>query len=274
MFSGADGSSPHENITLCRLYHYSCSPFALLYQEYHQSFHPRIIRMTKLTSHLLSHSSSTFQAATQHAWLKLAGTSQLSRPALLAWLTQDRLYALTYPTFIGALLSKISLPSTASRTSTLEWRICNLLIDSLTNIRRELGMFEDVLRQEFGWAEGGEVPRQETRAYADVFAGASRASASLLEGLVVLWATEKCYLEAWKYAKAQSGDRAREDGEEDVLQKTLIPNWTSEEFETFVDTIGDLVNELGEDAAQGEWTKAEEAWRQVLWAEERFWPEV
>ena len=135
-------------------------------------------------------------------------------------------------------------------------------------------MFEDVLRQEFGWAEGGEVPRQETRAYADVFAGASRASASLLEGLVVLWATEKCYLEAWKYAKAQSGDRAREDGEEDVLQKTLIPNWTSEEFETFVDTIGDLVNELGEDAAQGEWTKAEEAWRQVLWAEERFWPEV
>ena len=229
--------------------------------------------MTKLTDHLLSHSPDGFNGATQHGWLKLAGSGQLSRSALLAWLTQERLYALNYPTFIGALLSKIHIPSTASRTSTLEWRICNLLIDALTNIRRELAMFEDVLRDEFGWADsgGGEQARQETRAYADVFAGASKASASLLEGMVVLWATEKCYFEAWKYAKSQRGQSV---DDEHVLQKTLIPNWTSDEFEQFVDTIGGLVDELGAEAGGKDWKRAEDAWGQVLWAEEKFWPEV
>jgi thiaminase len=227
--------------------------------------------MPKLTTHLLAHAPEAFTSATQHPWLHLAGTNALSRPSLLAWLTQDRLYALNYPTFIGSLLSKVHLSSAARRIETLEWRICSLLIESLTNIRRELQMFEDVLKEEFDWQEGGEVARQETRAYADVFAGATRSAAGLLEGMVVLWATEKCYLEAWKFARDQV---SKDDSGEDVLRKTLIPNWTCAEFEEFVDTIGGLVDELGVNASMEEWGKAEDAWRQVLWAEEKFWPEV
>jgi thiaminase len=227
--------------------------------------------MPKLTARLLAYDPSAFKSATQHPWLKLAGTNALSQPALLAWLTQDRLYALNYPTFIGSLLSKLQLSSAATRTETLEWRICSLLIDSLTNIRRELQMFETVLRDEFEFREGGEVASRETRAYADVFAGAARAAAGLLEGMTVLWATEKCYLEAWKYA------RDLESGEKNaghVLRRILIPNWTSVEFEEFVDRIGGLVDELGERANEEEWAVAERAWRQVLWAEEKFWPVV
>ncbi|KAF1344209.1 hypothetical protein BDV97DRAFT_403154 [Delphinella strobiligena] len=228
--------------------------------------------MPHLTSHLLEHDPSAFIAATQHPWLHLAGTSSLDRTHLLAWLTQDRLYALNYVSFIGALLSKVSLPSTAARTETLEWRMTNLLIEALTNIRRELAMFEDVLRDEFGWTEGGEKARLETRAYADVFAGASAPSKSLIEGMVVLWATEKCYLESWRYAKS----RTSTSGQDDVLQKTLISNWTSDEFVGFVDTIGGLVDELAAGLKEGDkvWVRCEQAWEQVLFAEEKFWPQV
>lgn len=240
-----------------------------------------------LTTHLLSHAPSAFKAATTHPFLHAAGTSTVSPSALLAWLTQDRLYALSYVSFIGALLSKTSLSSSSSssssitttttpRTQTLEWRITDCLIDALINIRRELGMFEDVLREEFDWKEdGSQQPRQETRAYQDLFAGATAPSQSLLVGMTVLWATEKSYLEAWRFAKSHVRDVA-EDKKGDVLQKTLIPNWTSVEFEGFVEQIGRLVDELAREVAEGgrEWGKCEEAWRQVLWAEERFWPDL
>lgn len=235
----------------------------------------------KLTTHLLSSSTIPFNSATQHPFLHAAGTLTLTTSSLSAWLLQDRLYALNYPTFIGALISKTTLPSTTTRTSTLEWRITSLLIDALTNIRRELSMFENVLREEFNWGKDSQAEeqqqqaRQETRAYADVFAGASAPGRSLLEGMVVLWATEKCYLEAWRYAKSQvKSDDGK--GEDHVLTRTLIPNWTCDEFVEFVDAIGELVDELGEGVQEGgsEWRVAEEAWRQVLWAEERFWPDV
>lgn len=228
--------------------------------------------MARLTAHLISHAPAAFNAATQHPWLKLAGSASLDRDALLAWLTQDRLYAINYVSFIGSLLAKVSIPTIADRTDTLGWRIVDLLIDALTNIRRELAMFEDILREEFGWEKGGEQARQETRAYADIFAGAAAPNKSILEGMTVLWATEKCYLEAWRYARSQSSS----SGQEDVLQKTLIPNWTGGEFIDFVSIIGGLVDELAADfnAGSPEWSKCEDVWRQVLYAEERFWPQV
>lgn len=229
-----------------------------------------------LTLSLLSHAPSAFHKATNHPFLHLAGTSSLDRSSLLTWLTQDRLYALSYVSFIGSLLSKSALPSTADRVQSLEWRIADCLIDALTNIRRELAMFEDVLRDEFGWKDGGETPTHETRAYQDLFAGAAAPNQSLLVGMTVLWATEKCYLEAWRAAKSHSAE-VDETKKQDVMQKTLIPNWTSDEFGAFVDQIGHLVDELAQEHGKPgsrEWLKCEEAWTQVLWAEERFWPNV
>ncbi|GAB7355873.1 hypothetical protein MBLNU459_g6529t1 [Dothideomycetes sp. NU459] len=229
----------------------------------------------KFTDHLLSHARSEFKAATTHPFLRQAGSSAISKSALLAWLTQDRLYALSYVSFVGALLSKSSVPSTGTRTQTLEWRVADCLIDALINIRRELAMFEDVLRDEFGWKDGGEHPRPETRAYQDLFAGAAAPNQSLLIGMTVLWATEKSYLEAWRFAKSQAR-HVSSNADEDVLQNTLIPNWTSDEFAKFVDQIGELLDELAQEVPKGgrEWGKCEEAWRQVLWAEERFWPAI
>lgn len=233
--------------------------------------------MPPLTTHLLSYSRPAFTAATQHPFLRLCGEATIADSTLLNWLKQDRLYALTYVTFIGSLLSKLSISSEPGRVETLEWRVADLLITALSLIRKELVMFEDVLRQELGWGKNAEAEvraRTETQAYLDLFAGAAGPSQSLLVGMTVLWATEKCYLTSWRWA-ASNGDKSGV-ASNNVLQRLFIPNWTSTEFEGFVDNIGRLVDELAQNVEVGgkEWVKCERVWTQVLWAEEHFWPRV
>ncbi|KAF3081305.1 hypothetical protein TWF569_002247 [Orbilia oligospora] len=238
-----------------------------------------------ITTHLLTLCPTAYKSATEHPFLTAAATNTLPTPLLLQWLLQDRHYALTYISFIGALLSKLTIPTTSNRLSTLSWKIANTLIFSLNNIKAELALFDKVLMEEFGWTEGGEVEVLPiTRAYQDMFAGAGSGKASLLEGMVVLWATERCYFDAWGFAKRSSGgDKSSTTGEEkerksDVMTRIFIPNWTSEEFEGFVDTLEELVNGIvkdeGVEVGSEVWGRCEATWRQVLWLEEGFWPDV
>lgn len=131
-------------------------------------------------------------------------------------------------------------------------------------------------------------PNRTTRAYIDMFMSAGSPAVSLLEGLVVLWATEECYLRAWRYAAGFLGERedgnagsgeGREDADGGALRVRFIPNWTSREFEAFVRRIGEVVDEVAgsvKGAEEGELMRGRclEWWRQVLWLEERFWPDV
>lgn len=140
-------------------------------------------------------------------------------------------------------------------------------------------------------------PNPTTQSYTDLFIASSASpTASLLEGLVVLYATEFCYLRAWRHAEAVLSERLRggggegggggEDADGGALRR-LIPNWASGEFEAFVERIGEVVDLV----AEGEIPSAsfgggggedvddmlgrcEKWWRQVVWLEERFWPDV
>lgn len=134
-------------------------------------------------------------------------------------------------------------------------------------------MFEDILRDEFQWGNGDEVAMTpQTRAYTDLFAGTTGPGASVLVGLTTLWATERCYLQAWRFAKDQNcSDSGAEAG---VLRRVLIPNWTSSEFEAFVDDIEKLLNELAIEEEGRGLGECEAVWKQVLWAERQFWPDV
>jgi thiaminase len=122
-----------------------------------------------------------------------------------------------------------------------------------------------------------------TRAYIDMFMSAGSSGVSVLEGLAVLWATEVCYLRAWRFAAGCM----REDGEKDykkdadggALRERFIQNWASVEFEEFVDRIGDVVDEMAgqiKGAEELEITRGRclEWWRQIVWLEENFWPSV
>ena len=230
-----------------------------------------------LTAHLLNLSPAGHKTATTHPFLLRAGRGTLDPTTLSSWLRQDRLYALSYVSFIGSLLSKINIPTHATRASTIEWKITDCLIDALINIRREIGLFEDILRQDFGWGgdEENDRARTQTKAYTDLFAGAGAPNQPLLVGMTALWATEKCYLDAWRFARGNIGDDVGV-AKGDTMREVLIPNWSSDEFEDFVTRIGGLLDELAaqEGVTKADLRKYEDVWNQVLWAEANFWPEM
>jgi len=260
-----------------------------------QNHTPQTHHAPKLTQHLTSLDSQAFQSATQTAFLHAAGTGTLPKTTLSQWLSQDRLYAQGYIRFIGLLLAKIRLPDTLGQAS-LPWRITDFLLGALTNIRRELLFFEETA-QKYGidlltpW-EGQTTffANPITRSYLDLFMNAASPGPSLLEGLVVLWATETCYYSSWLYAldakthhrpaksRKSHEDLYTNDLDGGALRTELIPNWTNESFLGFVNQIGALVDEVAEaDKVMGdseEKKRCVEVWRQVVWLEERFWPVV
>lgn len=168
------------------------------------------VSLPSLTNILLNNSPGQFQAATQHPFLRLAGLGQLPKHVLSRWLSQDRLYAQAYIGFIGSLLARVDLPYVFidDKSSSLRWRIVNMLTKCLNNINREIDFFTTTA-QKYGL--GLQIPVRPgdtqfaadtaTKQYIDLFrAFLTDPSMSLLEGLVVLWATETVYLRAWGYA--------------------------------------------------------------------------
>lgn len=142
-----------------------------------------------LTAHLLTSQAAAFQSATQQAFLSHAGCGSLAAGPLSQWLAQDGHYARGYIRFVGALLAKIRLPQTANTQFHPMYRTMDLLISALNNMRREMQFFE-ITATKFGLTVGTEPATPITRALLDLFANASGTSASLLEGMVVLWGTE------------------------------------------------------------------------------------
>jgi thiaminase len=257
-----------------------------------------------LTDRLLHHPSTKglYQRATHSAFLALAGQSRLPAPQLVQWLSQDRLYAQAYARFIGGLVSRVRLPAAAPVTESREWRVLEVLRAALDGIATELRFFEATARAygldvmgggEEGGGGVGAGPTAVTARYIALFdsfgadaaavVGEGTAAAApgvtrrtLLEGLLVLWATELVYLAAWTYAKEQDADT--EDGEDldgGALRKEFIPNWTSEGFQAFVKQIQECFEEYAASNG-GEWFEARalELWMEVLELEEQFWPNV
>ncbi|KAL2817033.1 hypothetical protein BDW59DRAFT_182372 [Aspergillus cavernicola] len=265
----------------------------------------------KLTTHLPNTAPQALHTATTHPFLRLAGSGQIPKPLLSQWLSQDRLYAQSYVRFIGMLLAKIHLPASVGLQSSsesglksegtragIEEKVLDILIEAITNIRTELKFFEDVAGEysldlnvpagEFSGSGSGSEAKVGgfgsgpiTQSYIDMFMSAGSPGASLLEGLVVLWATEVCYLRAWRYAASFLGEGVgggRNDADGGALRERFIPNWASEEFEGFVERIGVVVDEVAKGEGLGgdgdTLARCERWWRQVVWLEERFWPVV
>ncbi|KAL2267175.1 hypothetical protein VTJ83DRAFT_4452 [Remersonia thermophila] len=111
-----------------------------------------------------------------------------------------------------------------------------------------------------------------------------------LEGAVTFWGTERCYLEAWTWARDHAetvGRDVADDADGGALRKEFIPNWTNSGFRDFVDRLGRLIDEaVGEvlgktkSAEEKERVKAEllgrveGPWMTLLEAEKQFWPDI
>lgn len=175
----------------------------------------------RLTERLLAQEPDLLQQATSHAFLRNAGAGELQQAQLEAWLTQDRLYITCgYVQLMGALLQKLSPteqgPSHSSSTG-FSTKL-HILTAALTNIERELRFFEDTaaengLRLDVAPSSalaGADHPQTSvsstsllhpaTRQYIDHIRKVSQPASSFNDALVLLWAMEIIYLQAWRFA--------------------------------------------------------------------------
>lgn len=241
--------------------------------------HHPINRAPSLTAHLLTSYQSQFVQGTQHPFLSHAGCGSLAAAPLAQWLVQDGHFSRGYIRFVGQLVAKIRLPQTQNSQFHPMYRAMDLLISALNNRRREMQFFE-ITTTKYGLVLGTEGPTPITRSLLDLLLSASSSSASLLEGMVVLWAMDQCYRSAWQYASTFNTALPTSSAEAHIaaLHQTLIPNWTSPAFNKFVDASRALVDELANITTtrdgKEESTRCEEVFKQVCWLSQRFWPDV
>ncbi|OAL30251.1 hypothetical protein AYO20_08825 [Fonsecaea nubica] len=213
-----------------------------------------------LTNILLTSAPQQFAHATEHPFLRLAGQGKLPKHVLSRWLSQDRLYAQAYIGFIGSLIARVDLPyaNVADKSTSLRWRIVNCLSGALQNIHAELRFFADTAAK-YGLeldaptrADGMFTAEQATKQYIDLFrAFWTDPSMSLLEGMVVLWATETVYLSAWNYARSFWEKPTAEVGrneKETTKSEGVMSELEGSEVNTLIndsETTGRDVNENG-----------------------------
>ncbi|OAA63783.1 heme oxygenase-like, multi-helical [Cordyceps fumosorosea ARSEF 2679] len=254
--------------------------------------------MASFTQLLIASDPAGYQRATQSPFLRRAAEGTLRKAVLGRWLANDRLYIHGYVRAAGLLLSLLPLPEVVAVDSTTtadpESELLAWTVDALVNIQREASFFVSTAAR-YGLdvnlpidASTGRVPpsakleglRRFEALFDGLRAGGEEQPLPWLEAAVVFYATERCYLDAWTWAKGHLDEGKDGSGDEDggAVRCAFIANWTDPGFVAFVDRLGAIID--GAVKAQGE-TVAETLrkrglvkWREVLAAEEAFWPSV
>ncbi|KAK3323834.1 hypothetical protein B0T19DRAFT_214405 [Cercophora scortea] len=280
-----------------------------------------------LTEHLLSTFPREFQSATQHGFLLAAAEGRLPKETLGRWLANDWLYIHSYIRGAGKLLASLDLPQHVPDGEAVETQLVDWLIEALAAVRKEERFFLDVaerygLSVTVGTADdpsqvhgSGEVGKLRVSNEAKlpglvmiegIFSGIQPGTAEQpalltvaaserppppmlpwLEGAVIFWGTERCYLDAWSWARSKQplGRDARDDADGGALRREFIPNWSSADFARFVGRLGGLIDFAvgqaleragdGAEEVKGEiLRRLEGKWKSLLAAEAAFWPEV
>ena len=185
------------------------------------------------------------------------------------------------------------LPSYAcysnSPRSQQTWRRLRLLSSATANITREMAFFEDVAKRNHLSVDQAPMKSTDgdgllgmlapvTQGYIDYMSNVA-AHGTFEEAMVLLWSMEVLYLRAWRFAakvrnEQREGEKAvKGDANANVRAALdeLIPNWTSKEFEDFVNQIGELVDEFGTTSSAEQVENYTNVWRRCLWFEDRFW---
>lgn len=257
-----------------------------------------------LTEHLLSESPAEFKKATQSPFLLAAAKGRLDKETLRSWLINDRKYIHAYIVGVDVMLAQLQNPPDEAVLDGSETALATWLTEAVANVRREEQFFLDVAARYGIDLE----PRAEDSssdcvlAYETLFKYVPLNPVTTepwwLDAAVLFWTTEKCYLEAWSWAKAQLNDQSPElDADGGALRTEFIPNWSSPEFADFVDRlahiIDEAVNKLSEDIENKKETDQpdiknmnevvfvkmsvktpQKLFLKVLETEEQFWPVI
>lgn len=247
------------------------------------------------TQTLLLSDQQSHHHATQSPFLQSAANGTLSKKTLGTWLANDRLYIHSYIRGLGRLISLLDFPATVTEEKEpVTSKLLTWCVGALSNIQREEKFFVDTAMQ-YGievtleTESNGQVPDRAKlkglicfeKLFSSVSSG-PEGSLPWLEAAIVFWGTEKCYLDAWSWAKSQTSAQhdPQDDADGGAVRKEFINNWTSQEFVEFVDQLGRIIDEAVQeqveskgDGVKDEFLKrAGEKWKEVLIAEESFWP--
>lgn len=264
-----------------------------------------------LTEHLLSSSAEKYKEATQTPFLLAAAEGRLSKNSLGQWLANDRLYIHAYIRAAGTMLAALDLPQVVPKAESAETQLVDWFIEALAAVRREERLFIDVasrygLRVDLTPEKVPRAPSEASHRIApenkllglvmieeqfgavgpSEISTASAPQLPWLEGAIMFWGTERCYLDAWSWAKSRqalaSKSPATEDADGGALRKEFIPNWSSAEFAEFVGKLGSIIDHAvsrvletrGEQAKDELLKRVEGKWTSLLAAEAAFWPAV
>lgn len=217
------------------------------------------------------------------------------------------------------MIAELDLPIAASEAEAPETQLVDWLIEALAGVTREDKLFLDVARRygldidlEVHHPVSDEVPSNDAMVINEaaklpglvmiekMFGEVGKPAEVSVEGMktptilpwleaaVLFFGTEKCYLDAWSWAKDwqlvhDKEDQARQDDDGGALRKEFIPNWSSDEFAGFVDKLGTIIDSAvakmlerpgGEQLKDSLLKRVEGQWKSLLTAEAAFWPEV
>ncbi|KAF2633114.1 hypothetical protein BU25DRAFT_406368 [Macroventuria anomochaeta] len=259
-----------------------------------------------LAQYLLVHNEALLTSATHHTFLSHAGCGMLTENALNEWLAQIGFISRSLVSFTGALIGKIRIPETANLERDSTFRCLDLLCSAVSNMKKELD-FLDATKRKYGLGVNFDEPKPPTKGFVDLFNSASSPSATLLEGMVVLWAIEILFYNSCSYAAtfitrttptpqqnsyffpsyflpsgapatSYGGQATPRDGHTTALREAVIENWKSENFGRFVDACRSIVDELAMVQTTGngraEMSACERVFKQAIWLWGQIFPEV
>ncbi|KAL6706666.1 hypothetical protein ACN47E_005208 [Coniothyrium glycines] len=249
-----------------------------------------------LTTHLLSINHEQLIRATQHPFLARAANGNLAKPVIAQWLVNDREYVRGYIAtnnkLAEILRSQNRAPTAADAEPDIETRLTAWCVAGAQNGEREIRLFNEVseiYKLGVPAVSSESYKTQGLRLYEILFSRLAAQQPNTfipwLEAAVLLWSTEKCYYEAWSWARRQDAQSSPRNFDNDqdggAMRREFIPNWSNRDFLMFVEQLERIINEgvseaVGRDDEKWKDVKkrTDSIWRAVLDAEDAFWPDV
>jgi thiaminase len=240
------------------------------------------------TTHLLSVNSDQLLRITRHEFLARAANGTLPKQLVERWLANDLQYIQIYEGLSEHTIGILRRIKVTREFEAVEKRMIAWLEAAIPNGEREERLFADVAERyamDITLTEStkNEGLRLYENLYRTVTATEDPEFLPWLEPAIILWAMEKVYYEAWSWAQEQDAQSALKTYEKDqdggAMRKEFIPNWANDAFLAFVQQLQHTVDDWVGAAINGDndlsmqvKTRCERVWKEVLDAEEVFWP--
>ena len=201
------------------------------------------------TQKLLEEHAPLWQRATHHPFLEETAALTIPDRVFAQWLAQDYLFGVDYTRFLALLSARAP------------GEFMESLGRSVGVMLNELALFRKMAKRA-GVDLASAKPLPTCRAYTDYLLRlAYRESFPVC--FTSLWTLERAYYEAWRWVK--------ENLRGESPWQEFIDNWTTPEFASFVEWLGESLDRIAEGQDPAELAEMEENFILTCHYEERFW---